>query len=129
MQSVIQKKSCGSVKTFWLNKELLHARIKTAVRKILQERKEIEDLVMFGSCAENKISVASDVDILIIVKDSEKNFIDRQLDYKDYFGNVGINVDLFVYTRKEVNKHIPFVEKALAKGIHFSLDTTKEGVV
>jgi len=119
MQSVIQKKSYGSVKTFWLNKELLEARLREAMRKMLAERGEIEDTVLFGSFADKKAGIYSDVDILLIVKDSDKNFIDRQMDYRDYFSNIDLNVDLFVYTRKEVDRGIPFVEKALSKGRHY----------
>jgi predicted nucleotidyltransferase len=97
----------------------LDKRLKEAVRNLLNaKRGEVEDLVLFGSFAENKIGVSSDVDILIIIKNSEKRFIDRGEDFKDYFSNIGLNVDLFIYTRKEVEKGIPFVEKAISKGIH-----------
>jgi len=129
MRSVIQKKSCGSVKIFWLDKKLLDARIKTAVKKMLKERKDIDDVVLFGSFAEGRAGVSSDVDILIIVKDSDKSFIDRQLDYRDYFGDIGLNVDIFVYTQEEAQKHNPFIEKALSTGLHFSLDRKGGGIV
>jgi predicted nucleotidyltransferase len=122
MQSVIQKKSYGSVKTFWLNKELLNEKIKQAIKRMLTEKSEIEDVVLFGSFAENKATVSSDVDILLVLKSSDKNFIDRQLDYRDYFSDIDLNVDIFAYTQGEVSKGNPFVEKALSKGLHFSLD-------
>ena len=129
MQSVIQKKSYGSVKTFWLNKELINKKLEQAVKKLLSERSEIEDAVLFGSFAEDKATVSSDLDILLILKDSDKRFIDRQEDYKDYFDDMGLNVDLFIYTREEVNKGIPFVDKALSNGRHFSLDTILQDIV
>jgi predicted nucleotidyltransferase len=122
MQSLIQKKSCGSVKTFWLDKELFELRLREAMKEILSERSEIEDAVLFGSFADKKAGIYSDLDILLVVKDSDKSFIDRQMEYKDYFNDIGLNVDLFVYTRKEVDRGISFVEKALSKGRHFSLD-------
>ena len=72
MQSVIQKKSYGSVKTFWLNKELLDVKLKQAVKKVLSEKKEVEKVVLFGSFAGGKATVSSDMDILLVVKNFGK---------------------------------------------------------
>ncbi len=108
MQSVIQKKSYGSVKVFWLNKELLKKRIQKAARKVLSKNSDVEQVILFGSLAEDRATVFSDADILIIVNNSTKRFIDRPLDFVEYFQNIGIEVDLFVYTRKEIEQKPKF---------------------
>jgi predicted nucleotidyltransferase len=105
MQSVIQRKSYGSVKVFWLDKGLLKKRIQKAAKKILSANDDVEEVILFGSLAEDKATAFSDADILIVVKDSAKRFIDRPIDFLPYFQNIGVEVDLFVYTRKEIEGH------------------------
>ena len=116
MRSVIQKKSFNSVKVFYLDKKLLEKRIKEGIKKIIRECKEVEKIVVFGSFAKNRMTVSSDIDILIIVNSSSEKFLDRPLKYKKYF-NLGIDVDIFVYTIEETEKGIPLVETALKDGI------------
>jgi len=105
MQSVIQRKSYGSVKVFWLDKGLLKKRIQRAAKRILSAHDEVEKVMLFGSLAEDRATAFSDADILIVVKDSAKRFIDRPLDFVRYFQKIGVEVDLFVYTRKEIEGH------------------------
>lgn len=102
MQSVIQRRSYGSVKVFWLDKDLLRKRIEKAARRILSANSNVEKVILFGSLAEDKATAFSDADILIVVKDSAKRFIDRSVDFAPYFQNIGVEVDLFVYTGKEI---------------------------
>ena len=115
MRSVIQKKSYNSVKVFYLDKNLLEEKIKEGIKKIIRECKEVEKIVIFGSFAKNRMTVSSDIDILIIVNSSSEKFLDRPLKYKKYF-NLGIDVDIFVYTVEEIKKGIPLVETALKDG-------------
>lgn len=105
MQSVIQKRSYGSVKVFWLDKNLLMKRLQQAARRIRATNANVEKVILFGSLAEDKATAFSDADILIVVKDSMKRFIDRSIDFVPYFQNIGVEVDLFVYTRKEIEGH------------------------
>lgn len=105
MQSVIQRKSYGSVKVFWLDKGLLKKRIQKAAKRILSAHDDVEKVMLFGSLAEDKATAFSDADILIVVKDSAKRFIDRPIDFAPYFQNIGVEVDLFVYTKKELEGH------------------------
>ncbi len=54
MPSVIQKKSCNSVKVFWLNKELLETNILNAVNTLANNCPEVKKVILFGSIAENR---------------------------------------------------------------------------
>jgi predicted nucleotidyltransferase len=109
MQSVIQRKSYGSVKVFWLDKDLLKKRIQQAAKRIMATNADVEKVVLFGSLAEDRATAFSDADILIVVKESTKRFIDRPIDFAQYFQNIGIEVDLFVYTRKEIEQNTQIV--------------------
>jgi predicted nucleotidyltransferase len=116
VQSVIQKKSYNSVKIFWLNKEILNQKINSAVKKIISNCKEVEEIVLFGSLSKNRATVSSDVDILIVVNSSSERFIDRPLKYKDFFENIGLDLDIFVYTDEELKRNITLVENAFKEG-------------
>lgn len=74
-------------------------------------------VVLFGSLPRDRATVASDVDILLVVSGSQVRPLDRQLVYRDYFSGIGLSVDLFVYTQAEVaSGQIPIVENALQTG-------------
>lgn len=117
MPSVIQKKSYNSVKVFWLNKDLLDINIIKAVNNLVHNRQEVKKVILFGSIAENRGLPSSDVDILIVVKESKYRFLDRALYFQSYFEDIGLGVDLFVYTEEEIEKNtIPLVSSAIKKG-------------
>jgi len=116
MQSVIHRKSYGSVKVFWLDKELLKKRIKKAAKRVMSKNSNVEKVVLFGSLAEDRATAFSDADVMILVKKSTKRFIDRPLDFAEYFQDIGIEVDLFVYTRKEIEQKSKFIHAIQHKG-------------
>jgi predicted nucleotidyltransferase len=117
MPSVIQKRSYNSVRVFWLDRTLLERNILRAVGRLSAGCPEVQRVILFGSVAESRHAVSSDVDILIILKESKERFLDRPSRFKDFFKEVGVGVDLFVYTQDEIaDGHIPLVESALKKG-------------
>jgi len=99
-----QIKSLGSAKIISLNKEIVLREIKKIAKKIKKEEKgNILDIIIFGSIAKNNYTGTSDVDIVIILKESDLNFIERIVKYRKYF-DLDIGVDLFVYTFSEFEK-------------------------
>jgi predicted nucleotidyltransferase len=114
--SLIQKKSYGSVRVFWLDRERALSVLRGQAKKLLEERNEVRAVVLFGSLAENRATPGSDADILIVLSSSEERFIDRPLSYQPYFEEVGLPVDLFCYTEEEVGR-IPSAKKALGSGM------------
>jgi predicted nucleotidyltransferase len=116
MHSVIQEKSYGSVKVLWLNKEALDKNLESAIEALVREKTEVGEVWAFGSYSENKITAYSDLDILLIVNQSKKRFIDRPEGFLDYFQNVGLGVDLFIYTPEELNAGIPWLNQILKQG-------------
>ena len=117
MPSVIQKKSYNSVQIFWLNKPLVEEKIFGAVRELAANCSEVQKVVLFGSVAKTQETVSSDIDILIVIKETKERFINRALRFRDFFDGIGLGVDLFVYTQEEVeNGSIPLADSALKKG-------------
>ena len=54
----------------------------------------------------------------MVVRDSDTPFLDRASLFRDYFADIGMGVDLFVYTQQEVaSSRIPVAVTALRTGI------------
>jgi len=105
------------VKVFWFDKKLLTNQISEAVKRLVSERPDVKKVILFGSVAEKRATPASDVDIVIIVEDSSQRFLDRPLPFSKYFQDIGLGVELFIYTQKEIaEEDIPFVRTAFKKG-------------
>jgi predicted nucleotidyltransferase len=117
-RSVIRKQSYGTVKVFWLDRSLLKSRIMQAARSLSREHEEVVQVVLFGSVASDRAVPSSDADILVVVRDSDTPFLDRSSLFRGYFSDIGVGVDLFVYTQQEVaSSRIPVAVTALRTGI------------
>ncbi len=118
MPSVIQKKSYGSVTVFWLDAERVIQNIRNAVTILVSSRDEVMKVYLFGSLAEERAVPGSDVDILIIIDESTVPYHERSDDYIDYFSDIGLGFDLFVYTQEQAeNNTIPLINYATENGI------------
>lgn len=90
------------------------------LKRILQEiiKLNVEKIILFGSFAKGKINKKSDLD-LIIVKETDKKFLDRLDEIYSYIKN-RVAVDIFVYTPSEFNEMCAknyFIKSALKQGI------------
>lgn len=117
MQSPIRKTYYNSVKVFWLDRHLALERTIQAARKLCLANPTVLRVILFGSLAEGTALPSSDADILIVVKNSNLRLIDRAEQYRAYFGDIGLGIDLFVYTEAEIaGGDIPLVRSALSTG-------------
>jgi predicted nucleotidyltransferase len=117
MPSVIRKESFNSVRVFWLNEAQLRKRLKRAAKELAADCPEVLEVFLFGSLATGNATAASDVDILVFVKESDSRFVDRTLRYRPFFEGLGLCVDVFAYTRLEQESGaIPFAVDASRRG-------------
>jgi len=102
-------------------------------RKILSELKsnllsllgeEINDVIMFGSRANNKTTIESDIDILIILEnryDWKKKRMIRDICYETGL-KFGVLIDSKIISLYELNHTLkgihPLYKDAIGKGIH-----------
>jgi predicted nucleotidyltransferase len=101
------------VKTFWLDREHIFRQLEKTIDTI-QADPNVLKVVLFGSFVEGRAVPGSDIDILIILKDDPRRFIDRIQHYLDSFAYIGIAVDVFPYTTNELDS--PLVQRALSTG-------------
>lgn len=113
-QSAVQEISLDSVRIFWLDYPLITERLKEILEKF-KDYPEILEVWVFGSFAQLKAVPGSDIDLLLVMKESEKRLIDRIERYQDMFSDMGMSVDVFPYTIQESD--LPFVQNAKRTGI------------
>lgn len=70
--------------------------------RLLAERPEIEEVVVFGSFAEGRWAPGSDLDVFLLLSGSDRPVRDRLPDYLP--GPFPVGVDLFPFTRDEVRE-------------------------
>ncbi|HVP18748.1 MAG TPA: nucleotidyltransferase domain-containing protein [Spirochaetia bacterium] len=117
-QSIIHKRSSGSVTIFWLDREALLANLREAAHTLFRDRPEVSSIVLFGSAANGRAVPGSDADVMIVARDLEVRPLDRPLVYMPYFEGVGLGVELFVYTEAELGSAAPGIARtALKTGI------------
>ena len=100
---MLQKESLGSVKFISINRKSLLLKLKKIAKSIKMKHCEVIDIRLFGSIATKEETGTSDVDILIILTETDETFFQRILKYKRYF-DIEISIDLLVYTNDEIKK-------------------------
>jgi predicted nucleotidyltransferase len=98
----MQEKSSNSVKVVFADKANVLRLLKDYVKRIKRTRPEVERVGFFGSYANDTYGPASDVDLLVILRRSDKRFLDRIPDYVP--GNLCVSCDVFPYTNEEIEK-------------------------
>ena len=106
------------MKVFWLNRDETVQHLREAIEALKIRHPEIERAVLFGSLQRGDAVPGSDADVLLMVGATNLPFPDRAAAYRPE--GVGIPVDLFVYTRNELDGMLAagnrFVSRALAEG-------------
>lgn len=100
---MLQKKYFNGVRILSINKKEIEKRMKKIIKKIKAD-KNVINIIAFGSFFSEEFNPRSDIDIAIILKKSDKNFIERADDFIDYFNELKVDVNIIVYTQKEFNK-------------------------
>ena len=98
----MQRKSSNSVKVVFADKDKVFRQLRRFVAELKRTRPEVESVGLFGSYATDTFGPASDVDLLIILRQSGKRFLDRIPDFIP--DNLSVSCDLFPYTSEEVEK-------------------------
>jgi uncharacterized protein len=70
--------------------------------RLLRERPEVEEVVVFGSFAEGRWAPGSDLDVLLALSRCDKPIRDRVPDYLP--GPFPVGVDVFPFTRVEIEE-------------------------
>lgn len=109
----------GSVKFIYLDRQKVKDDLKKAVARLAEARPEVQRVILFGSLARGDAVPGSDADILVVLIESDKDFLHRISDYMP--SDVPISVDVFPYTEDELERMLndgnQFVKRALSEGV------------
>ena len=86
---------------------------------LARERPEVERVLLFGSLVSGGAVPGSDADLLVVLNDSNRRFLDRIPLYVP--AGCPVDVDVFPYTHAEL-------ERMQAEGNHFIRRALAEGV-
>lgn len=113
MPSAIQKRSYASVTVYSIREDQIWQALERSVAQ-LSTRPEVLAVVLFRSLANGRLSVGSDVDLLVILSGSDDPFLERlHLYVPERFPT---DVDVFPYTLDEIRKGQPLARQALSQG-------------
>lgn len=114
----MRRKSSDSVRIYYprLSREELISLLKERVR-ILSEELSLDLVVLFGSYATGRFTVASDVDLFAVIRGGRKDYA-----YVRMYDILGVdNLQLHIYTREEyekLKKNSPFFMREVeGKGV------------
>jgi predicted nucleotidyltransferase len=114
MPSFVVEESLGSVKVFWLKQEELVEEIRNAARRLGKSDENVLKIVLFGSLADRKAVPGSDADILILLNEDERGFMERVAEWQQKF-SLDFPTEVFPYTQEELD--CPMAVQALKRGI------------
>ncbi|MGH7901489.1 MAG: nucleotidyltransferase domain-containing protein [Thermodesulfobacteriota bacterium] len=110
------KKSYDTVKIKSLNKNKVLRKLTHVASGIIKEESKVMEISLFGSLARGNYTGRSDADILIILKEDSRRFIDRIPHYLASFLHADVPVDVFPYTEEEL-KQLDMGGNSFIKGI------------
>lgn len=112
------KRSSDSVEIEYFPNRQVWEELRVFVAQLRQQHPEIEKVLVFGSLVRGECVPGSDVDLLVVLRESTLPFLERIPRYTPSAFPVG--VDVFPYTREEVERMLregnTFVQEALAEG-------------
>lgn len=89
------------------------------MKDLTDRHPEIEQVLLFGSLARGDAVPGSDADLMLILRESSLPFLERSVRYRPV--GVGLGVDVFAYTRAELEAMLSngntFVARALQESI------------
>jgi len=120
MQSVLQKYSFNGVTLWKLDSEAAIDALRSCAMSLIGARDDVAKVILFGSLAKGNAVPGSDADVLILLEQSsEPNWFGRIEEFEDYFEGIGIAIELFPYTREEIER-INLAQTAMKEGIILS---------
>jgi predicted nucleotidyltransferase len=99
----------------WPDAEKVADALRRWAKKAVQQRPEVLQIGYFGSYARGDWGVGSDLDLIIILKNSEKTFDMRASEWDT--ADIPVPTDVLVYTQEEWQKRPGFLSPRLTAEI------------
>jgi len=99
----VQRRSSGSVRIAWLDREQAIAELRERAEQLLARDDRVIAVGLFGSLARGEALPSSDADVLILLRPHpELRWFDRIPEYGAAFDRTSLSVEPFPYTAQEL---------------------------
>ena len=92
----------SEIKLFRIDYDKVIERLKEFAKRKINENNNILAVVLIGSLARGDYTAFSDADLVVIVKEDHRRFLDRITEFID--PTLGIDIDPMVYTLSEMKE-------------------------
>jgi len=99
---MLRKRSSNSVEIMSIDRDSLLRELESIAEQIGSNDPTVCEVRLYGSFWTGNFTPLSDLDLLILVSDSEQRFLQRSDAYRDYFLHLPLDTDIKVYTLQEV---------------------------
>jgi len=100
----MQKTSLYSLSQKFINRTAIILSLKNIARKTARSNHRIDQVYLFGSMSTDNAGLHSDADILVVLKEDKRPMLDRIDEYLLKFSDGPVPVDVFVYTKEELEQ-------------------------
>jgi uncharacterized protein len=117
-RSLLRTESFGSASVTWLNRTAAREAASTAACELAERFPEVAGVLLFGSLARGDAVPSSDVDLIVLLRQSDLPFLDRIPRYSPVVGELAVDVlpyTLAEWTAMQADEH-PLVRAALREG-------------
>jgi predicted nucleotidyltransferase len=116
------ERSSTPVGVTYLDGEAVIERLRELAQDLMDSRSDVKAIYLFGSLAQDRHVPGSDADLLIVLAEDERRFVDRVPEFLRAFLDAPLAVDVFPYTVEEL-------EAGQRRGNHFVQQALKEGIL
>jgi len=115
----MRSRSYGSVKVTYFDAQAVWAALRRAAQSLADEHPEVLRIAVFGSLVRGEAVPGSDVDLLIVLRDTDLPFIERAARYAP--AGLPVGADVFAYTADEIEAMLAegngFIRRALDEAV------------
>ena len=106
--------SSGSVKAFYLDKEVVVQRLREVSEEAFAVFPELREIRLFGSLAKGEHTGLSDVDVFIVIESEQKNPLEMVRPYFSFFSDrMDVAIDLIVATHADMEKFTDLLKDSI----------------
>lgn len=113
--------SWDSVVVRYLDREAVLRSLREAAQQLVSGEPAARQVLLFGSLATGDYGADSDADVLVVLSQDQRRFLDRIPAFARYFAGVPVDVDVFPYTEEEAQRRLgagdPFMRRILAEAV------------
>lgn len=100
----MRTRSSDTVRVRFLDGDRAVGELRRVAQELVSGCPNVQEVRLFGSLAKGNYAPGSDADVLIVLREDERPLLDRIPEFLRWFLKVSLPVEVFPYTRKEMER-------------------------